>query len=152
MQGGAIIADASRQVVDSISEYGIPAGKAFQLTDDVLDCTSTEGVLGKSIGNDVRSGAKTLILWHPVQHASSATVDGMRQIYAKNRNDRTDEDVGWVLDTFIDLGSIRYAQEEAVRLAEEALNGLAEHTNDLPDSVTKEIARDSIGHVFERTH
>lgn len=152
MQCGAIITGASQPAIDAIPEYGVPASKAFQLTDDVLDCTSTERVLGKSIGNDVRSGAKTLILWHAVQHASSAKVDELRKIYGKQRNDRTDQEIKWVLDTFKELGSIDYAQQEAVRLADEALKKLAEHTNELPNSVTKEIARNSIGYIFQRTH
>jgi len=152
MQCGAIIAGATQDVIDAIPEYGIPAGKAFQIRDDILDCTSTEDVLGKSIGNDVRSGAKTLVLWHAVQHAPSAKVEKLRRIYGKHRDDRSDEDVRWALETFAELGSIDYAQKEAVRLADEAMVKLSEHTSDLPGSVMKDIARDSIGHVFQRMH
>ena len=59
MQAGAIVAEAEGDKIEKIVEYGTPAGLAFQITDDILDCTSTTEVLGKTIGNDVREGTNT---------------------------------------------------------------------------------------------
>lgn len=75
MQCGAIIADAPLDQIEQIKEYGTPAGIAFQMKDDILDCSSTEAVLGKSIGNDVREGVKTVILWHAVHNASPEVLE-----------------------------------------------------------------------------
>ena len=45
-------------------------GLAFQLIDDVLDFTSSEEVLGKPIGNDVREGKMTLPLIYLLQRCT----------------------------------------------------------------------------------
>jgi octaprenyl-diphosphate synthase len=59
---GAILAgagDASRQ---GLKEYGLQLGTAFQLIDDLLDCTVTDGALGKAAGADLLEGKLTLPL------------------------------------------------------------------------------------------
>ncbi|MCL4373543.1 MAG: polyprenyl synthetase family protein [Candidatus Marsarchaeota archaeon] len=150
MQAGAITAGADDSTVEAIKEYGTPVGNAFQVVDDILDCTSTEAALGKSIGTDVRDGVKTIILWHAVQNASTATLERLREIYAKKRNEKTDGEIRFVLDTFNELGSIAYAQGEAERLASEGLAKFNALSKGIPESNIKEIARDSITYVAKR--
>jgi geranylgeranyl pyrophosphate synthase len=152
MQCGAIVAGASLDVTERIKEYGVPAGIAFQVKDDILDCSSTEAELGKSIGNDVREGVKTIILWHSVQNASPKAIEKLKTIYSKNRSEKTDEEIHYVLDTFRELGSLEYAEKEATRFTEKALGRFDDLTKDVPDSNIKRIARESIGHVTQRTH
>jgi octaprenyl-diphosphate synthase len=43
---------------------------AFQLVDDILDFTSTEKILGKPAGNDLREGKVTLPLIYALQTAT----------------------------------------------------------------------------------
>lgn len=50
---GGIAAGASTMVLDALSAYGDAIGLAFQITDDVLDATSTTAALGKTAGRDV---------------------------------------------------------------------------------------------------
>lgn len=152
MQCGAIIAGASLDLIDSMREYGTPAGNAFQMKDDILDCTSTEAVLGKSIGNDVRDGVKTIILWHAVQNAPSATLARLQAIYAKPREAKTEDEVHYVLNTFKELGSVQYAESLASGLTEQAVKEFDRLTKDIPESRIKRIARESIGHVTKRTY
>jgi octaprenyl-diphosphate synthase len=40
--------------------YGRALGRAFQIVDDILDCTADEGVTGKSGGRDLQEGKLTL--------------------------------------------------------------------------------------------
>lgn len=53
---GAILGGATDAEQDALRWYGINLGMAFQLIDDVLDFTSNEDVLGKSVGSDLREG------------------------------------------------------------------------------------------------
>ena len=46
--------------VDSLSGIGKNLGMAFQLTDDLLDLTSTKDVLGKPVANDLKEGKMTI--------------------------------------------------------------------------------------------
>lgn len=145
MQCGAIIAGADDETAGSIQEYGTPCGNAFQIKDDILDCLSTVETLGKSIGTDVRAGTKTIILWHAVQNASTGTLERLRTIYSKSPSEKTDDEIGFVLNTFKELGSMEYAQGEADRLVAEASEKFEELTKDIPESQLKSMARDSIG-------
>ncbi|MCL5112300.1 MAG: polyprenyl synthetase family protein [Candidatus Marsarchaeota archaeon] len=151
MQCGAIIGGTSEEELSKMPEYGVPAGNAFQITDDILDCISTVGELGKSIGNDVREGAKTLILWHAVHNAPTTTLNRMKSIYKLPRKQKSKEDVEWVLNTFNELGSIKYAQAEALRLCDEAVEKFKKLSTNIPDSPIKEIALSSIAHTAKRS-
>jgi geranylgeranyl pyrophosphate synthase len=151
MQCGAIIAGADKEAIDSIPLYGVPAGNAFQIQDDILDCTSTEAELGKSIGNDIKEGVKTLILWHAVQHASSASLERLKSIYSKRREDKTPDDIQFVIDTFNDLGSIDFARSEAEKLISKALKEFDSATSLIEESWVKKVARDSINYNVKRT-
>ncbi|MBI4017688.1 MAG: polyprenyl synthetase family protein [Candidatus Aenigmarchaeota archaeon] len=150
MQCGAIIAGAPEEVVNSMAEYGVSVGNAFQIKDDILDCTSTEAVLGKSIGNDVRDGVKTIVLWHAVQNAPADILAKLKAIYAKPREQKTEDEVKWILEKFKELGSISYAEKEAARLAGEAAKRFDKQTKDMPESPLKQLARESIGYVVKR--
>ena len=43
----------------AIARFGEAMGLAFQITDDVLDCTASAEALGKTPGKDVKSGKAT---------------------------------------------------------------------------------------------
>lgn len=152
MQLGAIVAGAPEHVIQQMPLYGIPAGNAFQIKDDILDCSSTEAILGKSIGNDVRDGTKTLILWHAVQNAPADVREKLVAIYAKPREEKSEDEIQWVLKQFKELGSLDYAQAEAIRLSDEAAKKFDELTKDVPESGWKHLARESIGYAAKRTH
>lgn len=59
---GAIVAGASQAVIQSLKDFGLNMGIAFQIIDDIFDYTSTVERTGKSIGNDLREGKITLPL------------------------------------------------------------------------------------------
>lgn len=49
---GAIAVGASRKELDALTIYGCDVGLAFQITDDILNATSSAKVLGKAAGTD----------------------------------------------------------------------------------------------------
>jgi heptaprenyl diphosphate synthase len=57
---GALTAGAPRPWVDALTSYGTAMGMAFQIWDDILDLTSTDGHLGKPAGHDMVEGTYTL--------------------------------------------------------------------------------------------
>lgn len=56
---GAVLAGAAADTVERLSRYANNIGLAFQIVDDVLDITSTQEELGKSIGKDVQAQKAT---------------------------------------------------------------------------------------------
>ncbi len=57
---GGILSDASPEHTEVLDEFGEALGMAFQLSDDVMDITSSKLELGKEPGQDLRQGVYTL--------------------------------------------------------------------------------------------
>ncbi|NEZ61897.1 polyprenyl synthetase family protein [Leptolyngbyaceae cyanobacterium CCMR0082] len=56
---GAVLAGADNDTIERLSRYAQNIGLAFQIVDDVLDVTSTQEELGKSIGKDIQAQKAT---------------------------------------------------------------------------------------------
>ena len=66
---GAIIADATENELEAVTEYAAQLGLLFQITDDVLDVTSTAEAIGKTPGKDLRSEKATYPNHHGIDAA-----------------------------------------------------------------------------------
>ena len=55
---GGMVAGASREVIDALAAFGEEVGLVFQLSDDLIDISST--TTGKTPGTDLREGVPTL--------------------------------------------------------------------------------------------
>lgn len=75
-EAGAMLSAAPDDQVEVLRGYGHNFGMAFQIVDDVLDFTGKEGVVGKTVGNDLRQNVVTLplIYWHET-HPSEDRVE-----------------------------------------------------------------------------
>jgi len=150
MQLGAIAGSQSDDVVEKIAEYGEKIGRAFQLKDDILDCTSTEQTLGKTIGNDILESTKTAILWHCIQKADSQDLEKLQSIYAKKRTEKTVTEIAFVLDLFKTTGSIDYAEQLTDSLSKEAMTEFEKQTSGIAESEIKNTASDAIARMTKR--
>lgn len=65
----ALISNATAEQTQSLINYGLFLGIAFQLIDDALDYQSNAQELGKNIGADLAEGKTTLPLIYAMQHA-----------------------------------------------------------------------------------
>ena len=61
LRTGAIIADATDEQLEEITEFGQCMGVAFQIADDILDVTSTFEEMGKTLGKDKDAGKLTYV-------------------------------------------------------------------------------------------
>ncbi len=68
---GATAANADELAESNLREFAWNLGMAFQLVDDILDFTSTEKILGKPAGNDLREGKVTLPVIYALEAAST---------------------------------------------------------------------------------
>ena len=60
--GGGIVAGANEDDIQSLKNFGLNMGIAFQIIDDVFDYTATVEETGKPMGGDLREGKITLPL------------------------------------------------------------------------------------------
>ncbi len=79
---GAIIAGAGRAELDAISDYASQLGLLFQITDDLLDVTSTAEDLGKTPGKDARSLKATYPGLYGIATSQDAASRVHREAYA----------------------------------------------------------------------
>lgn len=56
-----ILLGADDDTVDALYEFGMSFGRAFQMTDDVLDVTGDTDTLGKDHGSDLLEGKRTAV-------------------------------------------------------------------------------------------
>lgn len=59
---GAALAGAGSQLVERLRRYGQAVGTAFQLRDDLLGVFGDPSMTGKSAGDDLREGKRTVLL------------------------------------------------------------------------------------------
>jgi geranylgeranyl diphosphate synthase type I len=69
---GAAIADASLELMTSLSGYGLSLGEAFQLRDDLLGVFGEPSVTGKPAGDDLREGKQTMLIAFAYSNATAA--------------------------------------------------------------------------------
>jgi len=67
---GSAAGGADESTESMLGEFAWNLGMAFQLVDDILDFTSTEKILGKPSGNDLREGKVTLPMIYALETAS----------------------------------------------------------------------------------
>ncbi|MBQ6441804.1 MAG: polyprenyl synthetase family protein [Lachnospiraceae bacterium] len=89
MMIGAILAGASDEEVAIISEIAQKVGLAFQIRDDILDCTSTPEELGKPIGSDEKNQKATYVSFEGVkkseEHIEALSKDAIEKLRSLQR-------------------------------------------------------------------
>jgi octaprenyl-diphosphate synthase len=69
---GALLGGADEEKREALRDYGKNLGTAFQLIDDLLDFTATDGELGKASGVDLLGGKVTLPLIYLIESDGAA--------------------------------------------------------------------------------
>ena len=122
MQLGAVLAKVPEDQQLQLREYGRAVGMAFQITDDVLDLTASEQVLGKPVASDLREGKATLAVIHALEHCTPDERAKIQTVLEQRAfNGVTHQDILAILARY---GSIAHANQQATRYAELAIEQL----------------------------
>lgn len=78
---GAIIAGAKGEDMNLLSEFGLYAGIAFQLQDDILDCWSDLSDFGKVVGTDIADNKKTILYLTAMEKADEEDRNTLSRLY-----------------------------------------------------------------------
>ncbi|MFQ5762025.1 MAG: polyprenyl synthetase family protein [Candidatus Bathyarchaeia archaeon] len=135
---GGIIGGGGEGEIEALGNYGLDAGIAFQIVDDLLGLTAVEEELGKPLGSDLREGKRTLPYIHALEHASAAQ---RKQLTSYVGRDLTIQDVEEARKLMTSLGSLDHSRQ----IAEAYMNKSLQQLQRLPHSVARdrlaEIAR-----------
>jgi heptaprenyl diphosphate synthase len=127
---GGLLSDADEANTDVLEAFGESLGMAFQLSDDIMDLTSSQLELGKEPGVDMREGVYTLPVLHALAHDHHR--EELARLLARGAPD------GEMLDRALEIvrtgGSIEHAQAavaaevgRAIDLANQLPAGPAQH-------------------------
>jgi geranylgeranyl diphosphate synthase, type II len=110
---------------ERLIEAGKDLGVAFQIRDDVLNLSESEGY-GKEFAGDIYEAKRTLILSHLFAQVETEEKAQLVQCLTKVRQDKTDEDIQRVLKAIKKYGSLAYAQSVAESKAKSGLEVIKE--------------------------
>ena len=115
---GAIIGNASQEKEKALADFGLKAGIAFQLVDDILDYTGNAEKFGKTIGLDFQKKKMTLPLINLFQKAPAKEKKKIQELVRSNDN------LSCRLKTLVGMmkhyDSINYALDKARNYVTEA--------------------------------
>jgi geranylgeranyl diphosphate synthase, type II len=122
-----------------LSEAGKDLGIAFQIRDDVLNLSESDGY-GKEFAGDLYEAKRTLILVHLFAHAAAKEKTELTKRLAKRRQDKTADDIEFILEKIDQHGSLAYAQRVAEAKAKNGLAFIKEIAKTLPNQgLTQEL-------------
>lgn len=115
-QMGGICAGFDDKRILNLANYGKAFGMSYQLIDDVLDFVSSEELMGKPVGNDVKEGVYTLPLLMALKEKRA---DELRRLLAEKpvNSDK-------ISDILASEGYIRRTLQEAEKFNLRAMNAV----------------------------
>lgn len=115
--GSAIILECDENTVNAFKEYGKQLGIAFQVADDILDYSSDNEILGKSVGEDLIDGRVTLPLIYALQSVDNSDRSDLEAAIK-------DGNFMKVLDYIVKTGSLEKSHQFALNAAKNAKNAI----------------------------
>ncbi|AXF54885.1 polyprenyl synthetase family protein [Salicibibacter kimchii] len=142
---GAQAAGVPRSEQRSLAFFGHQVGMAYQITDDILDFTSSEEKLGKPAGGDLLQGNITLPVLFAMEQSPSFKKE-LRQAFADGAPSKGKMDE--LLEKIKASGGIDYAREINARYLQKAYQSLEA----LPDIPARRSLYDIAAYIGTREH
>ena len=129
---GAIIGDGTDEQVEALRSFGMAAGLAFQIQDDILNLTGTKESTKKDFRSDITEGKRTLVAIHALSHSDRS--DRLLEILSGRTTESTE--LNEAVEIMTETRSIEFAEEYARTLILDAQQQLDAA---LPDSGAKKL-------------
>ncbi|MBP8591482.1 polyprenyl synthetase family protein [Candidatus Shapirobacteria bacterium] len=152
MRLGAILAEAKKSQLALLYHFGQILGRSFQIRDDLLDLTSDFAGLKKQVGNDIYEGKRTIMLAFLLRETRGEDRQKLLKILAKKREEKSEEEVRWVIRAMKKYGSISYGEKLAQNLAQEAGKFFEKHLGFLAQEPARSQIRAGISFMVERKY
>ncbi len=131
-----VLSGGSKKLIEKFGRVAEAMGVAFQIQDDILDLTLSgkeRKKFGKSFGNDIKEGKRTLMVIHALKKAKKEDKERLIKILDKHTSN-SDEKIE-AIEIIKKQGSIEYAQKVSQNIIKEAWEGVEKL---LPSSDAKE--------------
>jgi octaprenyl-diphosphate synthase len=120
---GAILGKIDEEREQALARYGLNVGLAFQIVDDMLDFSSSEKILGKPVGSDLREGKITLPLIYVLDVCASDEARKIETVLQeKDFKSVTRSEIISLIQKYHTLAKTRRLAESFAREAQEVLH------------------------------
>ncbi len=119
---GGSLAGGRDDKTRSLAEFGLNAGIAFQITDDLLDIVGDEKKTGKTLGTDVEKHKLTLSVIHLLKAANQKEKTEIIDSYLESKDARCDKTA--LIKMLDRYGSLEYARTRAKEYVATAIKAL----------------------------
>lgn len=145
LQFGAALVGVKDERFETITEYSLCAGRAFQIADDILGTFGDEFDSGKSPLDDIKEGKRTLLVVKALNIAPKSDAYFLRKCLGSQ--DLNIADFHRCQEIIRETGALKIVRAEAEKSAAEALVVL--NKGDLPDSLVSFLS-DLVQYVVVR--
>jgi len=117
----AAIFAKKEDIVEKIGKFAQDIGIAFQIQDDILDVELSgkeREKFGKSFGNDIKEGKKSLMVIYTLRKAKKRNRE--RLIGILDKKEKTKKEILEAISILQKYNSIEYAREKAEKIAKES--------------------------------
>jgi geranylgeranyl diphosphate synthase type I len=114
---GALVAGQDEETIAHYAQFGLDAGLAFQVIDDILGIWGDETLIGKSASTDITTKKKTLPVLYGLENS-----DDLCQLYTQTETD--DAFVRQTVALLDQTGARDFAREKAMAYSQSALGNL----------------------------
>ena len=140
---GAVSTGANSEQVEAMRQFGINAGIAFQIRDDIFDY-QPDNHSGKGYGNDIREHKMTLPLIHLLKNSTAierTLIIGKIRLSGKRKNTIND-----IIKKANEKNSLQYCEEKMDFFVKQAENQL----DKIENSEAKEALKKSLFYCIKR--
>jgi len=144
----AILANADNETIEKVGKIAESIGVAFQIQDDILDIAlrgKEREKFGKSFGNDIKEGKRTLMVIYTLQKATEEEKKRLLEILDKEEN--TEKEIREAIKILEKYNSLDYARKKARKIVEESWK---EAEPLLKEGKAKELLKEFVHYLIER--
>lgn len=125
---GASLGGANEIQKKALVHFGLNAGLAFQLQDDILGLFGREETIGKSVLSDMREGKNTVLIYKARELATAADRVKIRKIWGNAKASVKELDI--IRNIARDSGAFDWCKRENERLIKKAKSEIGKITED----------------------
>lgn len=141
-----IVSSGTQEQEQKISKFAESIGIGFQIQDDILDITTSErDKFGKSFGNDIHEGKRTLMVIHALNNACETDKKKLTEIL--NKHTRDEHEINEAIAILTKYNSIEYAKNTAKKIVKDAWSKV---DSILPESESKHMLSEFATYLIER--
>ena len=123
---GALLSDSSEKTINSLGDFGLHLGIAFQIIDDALDYESNSTTMGKEVGDDLSEGKITL----PMIYALEITSGSEKKILRDAIKTADASNIDKIINILCSVNAFEFTRKIAENESQKALKSL----KNIPDS------------------